>query len=78
MVTEENELGTASVAPRLFFVAPQRSAEPSLMDRLTADERRELFAWSDAQPRIGGGINLMQWPGWVAVAERHMRTRSTS
>ncbi|MCA7889136.1 hypothetical protein QZM25_30820 [Burkholderia contaminans] len=46
--------------------------QPSLMDRLTNQERADLFAWSTTQTpaRPGGSVNLMTWPGWSDVMKR--------
>ncbi|APO88919.1 hypothetical protein AB8807_22085 (plasmid) [Xanthomonas campestris pv. olitorii] len=43
----------------------------SLLDWLTADERRELDEWCNNQtPSTNGSIAMNAWPGWHAVALR--------
>ncbi|MDK1000945.1 hypothetical protein ACO2TQ_39160 [Burkholderia sp. OKR4-1] len=46
--------------------------QPSLMDRLTNQERADLFAWSTKQTPVqpSGSVNLMTWPGWSDVMKR--------
>ncbi|MBK1901995.1 MULTISPECIES: hypothetical protein [Burkholderia] len=46
--------------------------QPSLMDRLTNQERADLFAWSTKQTPVqpSGSLNLMTWPGWSDVMKR--------
>ncbi|EKS72186.1 hypothetical protein BURK_006176 [Burkholderia sp. SJ98] len=43
----------------------------SLLDSLTADERRELDEWCNAKtPNPNGAIDMNAWPGWHDVALR--------
>ena len=43
----------------------------SLLDWLTADERRELDEWcNDQTPNPNGAIAMNAWPGWHEVAIR--------
>ncbi|VWC80435.1 hypothetical protein BLA39750_01157 [Burkholderia lata] len=46
--------------------------QPSLMDRLSNQERADMFAWSTKQTpaQPGGAVNLMTWPGWSDVMRR--------
>lgn len=45
---------------------------PSLLDRLTPQERAALFSWSREQKPSspGGSIDLMAWPGWADALHR--------
>lgn len=43
----------------------------SLLDWLTADERRELDEWCNAKtPNPNGAVDMNAWPGWHDVALR--------
>lgn len=45
---------------------------PSMLERLTPQEREELFSWSREQKPSspGGSIDLVAWPGWAAALHR--------
>lgn len=50
----------------------------SILTGLTADERAALNEWSAAQPgdpKRGGAVDLMQWPGWEGVTARRFKQR---
>ncbi|VVE52713.1 hypothetical protein [Pandoraea terrigena] len=45
---------------------------PSMLERLTPQEREALFSWSRKQnpSSPGGAIDLMTWPGWTGALHR--------
>jgi hypothetical protein len=61
---------TKSVIHHLIVTGGGSGDTGSLLEKLTGSEREALAIWSESQPRTGGALNLMRWPGWLDVALR--------
>lgn len=44
----------------------------SLLHRLTADQQKELDAWSRSQAPVRGVVNMMAWPGWAEALQQNL------
>jgi len=60
------------------FQPLKRSQPLSLLHDLTSSEQDALKEWLSKQPgdpKRGGAIDLMRWPGWVETMARQFKDR---
>ncbi len=65
----------AQGAEHTAVLAPSRAGK-SLLDGLDAQELASFNEWRARQAgdaSKGGAVDLMQWPGWIEVAARHIK-----
>lgn len=65
----------------LSLLAGQSSQPKSVTDGMTRTELEDFNKWLSEQPgdpKRGGVVDGMRWPGWAEVMERRAKERSGS